>query len=447
MMNSLVSKLRVFLFGVFILCLIGIVDSVPIIVASMYFYAGVIVFLYAKKGVADPRVFPLAFMSVYFTFFPLRAYFYGSENLPFDEDVLIISLRLQFVSMLVFVVVSNLFISNARQIENTAFCSQQVRSTSSERLLFVLMLPFVLYSLVIILTSDATSKREVLDSFSSIKAISDFSILILTVLMFLRASRIGRFFYKDLLVVFYLVFCVFYVLLTGERDSLFKLLFGFMIIYYDRRGNFNFLRMIAIFGALLFIVPVSQYFKSALLSGTVNFDRFGGDLILYSEFMSSSRNFYSLLVFDAGQNISFLLSDVVRAFVPTALLGDFGMQSTVAWFDRVFRPEHGFDGTSGWGFTIVGFGYVVGGLVGIILIMTFYAWLLAFLYNRRWRSLYWYAFYILALAAFVYALRADLANLLSQVFKISGLCVLFVFLAHYLLKRPSGNANLNKGEL
>lgn len=446
-MNSLFSKLQVFLFGIFMLCLIGVIDSIPVIVTLVYFYTGIIVFLYAKKGVADPRVFPLAFMSVYFTFFPLRAYLYGSENLPFDEGVLILSLRLQFIAMLIFVAVSNLLISNVRQVEISTFCSQQVRSTSSERLLFVFMLPFVFYSLVIILTSDATSKREVLDSFSSVKTISDFSILILTVLVFLRAARIGRFFYKDLFLMLYLVFCVFYVLLTGERDSLFKLLFGFMIIYYDRRGNFNFLKMIAIFGALLFVVPVSQYFKSVLLSGTVNFDRFGGDLILYSEFMSSSRNFYSLLVFDAGQNISFLLSDVVRAFVPTALLGDYGMQSTVAWFDRVFRPEHGFDGTSGWGFTIVGFGYIVGGLAGIVLIMAFYAWLLAFLYNRRWRSLYWYAFYILALAAFVYALRADLANLLSQVFKISGLCVLFVFMAHYLLRRPSGSGDLNKGQL
>lgn len=173
-MNSLVSKLQVFLFGIFMLFLIGVVDSIPVIVTLVYCYTGLIVFLYAKKGVADPRVFPLAFMSVYFTFFPLRAYLYGSENLPFDEGVLILSLRLQFIAMLVFVAVSNLLISNARQVEISTFCSQQVRSTSSERLLFVFTLPFVLYSLAIILTSDATSKREVLDSFSSVKIISDF---------------------------------------------------------------------------------------------------------------------------------------------------------------------------------------------------------------------------------------------------------------------------------
>lgn len=436
-MKEFVFKLQVLFFGLLVLGIVILVNSIPAVVVSIYIYSLVVVFIYSKHGVADPRVFPLAFMAVYFTFFPLRAYFYGSANLPYDEAVLVLSLRLQFAAMLVFVTVSNVFVINSRQEARKLFCSDQVRSASSERFLFYILIPLVFYSLAVILSSDAASKRDVLDNYSSVKMLSDIPILILTVLVFLRAARLGKYFYYDLLILVYLAFCIFYVLLTGEREGVFKLLFGMMIIYFDRRGNFNFLKMIAIFGALLFVVPVSQYFKSVLLSGAVNIDRLGGDLILYSEFMSSSRNFYSLLIFDAQQNVSFLLSDIVRAFVPTALLGDYGVQSTVAWFDRVYRLEHGFDGSSGWGFTIVGFGYLIGGLFGIIMIMVFYAWLLAFCYNRRWRSLYWYAFYILALSAFVYALRADLANLLSQLFKISGLCVLFVFTARWLFRKKS----------
>jgi hypothetical protein len=183
------------------------------------------------------------------------------------------------------------------------------------------------------------------------------------------------------------------------------------------------------------VVPISQYFKGVLLSGEVAFDRDGWDLILYSEFMSASRNFYSLLFFGVDQDISFLLSDISRAFVPTMITGETDVQSSVAWFERVFRAENGFSGTSGWGFTIVGFGYIVGGIFGIVAIMVFYASLLGALYNLRWRSIYWYAFYILALAAFVYVIRADLANLLSLLFKISGLAMMLVYLAHLMMRR------------
>lgn len=434
-MNVLIRKIMILLCGCISIIIANLIDSIVALVSLMYAYATMVVWVNAKNGAADPRVFPLAFMAVYFTFFPLRAYFFGSGNLPYDDEVLVTSLRLQFLAMVVFVTVSNLFLADRRQQFDNPFHSFKYRSAPSERLIFLCILPFIIYPVMVILSSGASSKREILDSLSTIKMLSDFALLILTVLVFIRAVRVGLLFYRDIAILLYMLFCVFYVLLTGERDILFKVLFGFLIIYYDQRKNFNFFKMIGIFAVLVFVVPISQYFKGVLLVGEVAFDRVGWDLILYSEFMSASRNFYSLLVFDVDQNISFLVSDVFRAFVPTMLVGDTNVQSTVAWFERVFRPENGFSGTSGWGFTIVGFGYMIGGFSGIVLIMVFYAWLLALLYNLRWKSLYWYAFYILALAAFVYVLRADLANLLSLLFKISGLCVLLVYGAHQLVCR------------
>ncbi|MCO7622419.1 MULTISPECIES: hypothetical protein [Pseudomonas] len=434
-MNVVLSKLLVFWFGVMALASIFLFESLVSIVAIIYLYVAVVVGVNCKNGAADPRVFPLSFMAVYFTFFPLRAYFFGAGNLPYDETVLIASLKLQFLAIFVFVSVSNIFISNARQENENLFSAACYKNTTSEQVLFVCVLPFVIVPVLMILNSGASSKREILAVFSFAKFISDFGLLVITVLVFFRAVRIGRLFYLDLGVLLYVLFCLFYVLLTGERDILFKVIFGFLIIYFDQRRSFSFVKMLGIFGGLVFVVPVSQYFKGVLLSGGVNFDRVGWDLILYSEFMSASRNFYSLLVFDAQQDLTFLIQDIMRAFVPSILVGDTGVQSSVSWFENVFRPEHGFEGTSGWGFTIVGFGYIVGGIGGIILIMTFYAWLLAVLYSYRWASLYWYSFYILALAAFVYVLRADLANLLSMLFKISGLSVLIIYFFHGLIKK------------
>lgn len=435
-------KLTIFLLGAFVLGFASMVDSLDVIVFSICLYSFFVVLSYSRNGPADPRVFPVAFMAIYFTFFPIRASIYGTENLPFDQGALILSLKLQLVATVVFVTVSNLFINDSPRDVGRSFPSGCAPTLTSEWLILLIAVPFTLYYVLIISHSDASSKRDIIENYWIVKTISDFFILAITILIFLRAMRIGESFYRDSFIVLYFFFCTFYVLLTGERDLLFKVLFGLIIIYYDQRKSFGPLKMIAIFSSILFIVPISQYFKSALLSGTIDINRAGADLILNSEFISSSRNFYSLLVFDVTRDASFILSDMARALIPTTLLGDYGVQSTVAWYDTVFRPENGFQGTSGWGFTIVGFGYVVGGLTGIVSIMTFYAWLLSAFYNQRWRSQYWYSLYILALSAFVYVLRADLANLLSQVFKISGLCVLALYMTHSLLKKPSNNQRI-----
>lgn len=434
-MNGFVEKFLIFILTTLMLFLVWLSSSVVCSVIFIYVYTLLVVGVNCRNGAADPRVFPLAFMAVYFTFFPLRAVFFGSGNLPFDENVLLESLSLQSVAMATFVVVSNIVTIDSKQCRPFTFFDADFASKSSERVLFILVLPFVLVPVILIMKSGASSKREILDSLSAVKILSDLALLVVTVLVFLRAARIGKGFYFDVFIGGYLGLCLFYVLLTGERDILFKVLFGFLIIYYDQRRSFGFFKMLAIFSSLILIVPVSQYFKGVLLTGQVAFDRDGWDLILYSEFMSASRNFYSLLYFDVEQDLSFLLSDISRAFIPSMIIGDTNVQSSVAWFESVFRADNGFSGSSGWGFTIVGFGYIVGGLIGIVAIMVFYAWLLGSLYNLRWRSIYWYAFYILALAAFVYVIRADLANLLSLLFKISGSAMILVYLAHLVMRK------------
>ena len=434
-----IHKLTIFFLGVLFLGIASLVDSLEVILACIYLYSFIVVLSYSRNGPADPRVFPVAFMAIYFTFFPIRAVLYGTANLPFDQGALVLSLKLQFVASVVFVIVSNIFIKDAPQEVSRSFWSARAPTLLSEWLILLVAVPFTLFYVLTIATSGASSKRDILEGYWIVKTISDFFILAITVLIFLRAVRIGENFCRDRLIILYFFFCIFYVLLTGERDLLFKVLFGLIIIYYDQRKSFGALKMVGIFSAILFVVPLSQYFKSILLSGTLDINRAGADLFLNSEFISASRNFYSLLVFDVSHDASFILSDMARALIPTTLLGDYGVQSTVAWYDTVFRPANGFEGTSGWGFTIVGFGYVVGGLTGIVCVMTFYAWLLSAFYNQRWRSAYWYSLYILVLSAVVYVLRADLANLLSQVFKISGLCVFAIYMTHRLLKKPSNH--------
>ena len=153
-------------------------------------------------------------------------------------------------------------------------------------------------------------------------------------------------------------------------------------------------------------------------------------LLLSNEFISASRNFYSLLLYGVEHNIYFLFNDIIRAFTPSILLPSLDIQSTGSWFNKIYRVENDFYGTSGWGFSIIGTGYLVGGWWGIILITSIYSFVLSILYNMRIKSVYWYVFYLLAFTTAIYVIRGDMANFLSQVFKIGGLSVFSLFIIH-----------------
>ncbi len=153
-------------------------------------------------------------------------------------------------------------------------------------------------------------------------------------------------------------------------------------------------------------------------------------LLLSNEFISASRNFYSLLLYGVEHNIYFLFNDIIRAFTPSILLPSLDIQSTGSWFNKIYRVENDFYGTSGWGFSIIGTGYLVGGVLGIILIISIYSFILSILYNMRVKSIYWYAFYLLAFTTAIYVIRGDMANFLSQTIKIGGLSVLSLFIMH-----------------
>jgi hypothetical protein len=210
------------------------------------------------------------------------------------------------------------------------------------------------------------------------------------------------------------------------------------LVFFDKNKKASFLVVILILLIIIFVIPISQAFKAVLLSGNINIGNIGLELILSNEFMSASRNMYSLLLYGVEHNISYFFNDILRAFTPSVLLEKFDISSTVAWFHNVYRIDNGFSGTSGWGFGLVAEGYLVGGMWGIALIISIYAFTIGKLYNMRYNSVYWYVFYLLSFVTSIYVIRADIANLLSQVFKIGGISVLLLYIAHkIMLKRTN----------
>jgi oligosaccharide repeat unit polymerase len=259
----------------------------------------------------------------------------------------------------------------------------------------------------------------------------------MTSIAIIRAIRLTTPIFFDIRLIAFFIFALFFMLLTGERDVFFRVIFISLLIYYDKKRNSNFFIVISLLIGVSIVVPISQSFKAILLSGEVNLNSIGLELILSNEFVSASRNFYSLLIFHVDHDISFFFNDILRAFIPSFFLKDLDINSTVSWYHNEFRMRNGFGGTSGWGFGLVAEGYLIGKTFGIFFIMSFYALVIGILYNIRYKSIYWYIFYLLSYVTAIYVIRADIANLLSQVFKIGGFSVLILYFSHKLIENKT----------
>ena len=293
---------------------------------------------------------------------------------------------------------------------------------------FSLGLLFV--SSIVFMSSGVTSKRELLDNAGMLKDFSDIAAWTLTAVVVLGIldKQVGfiMFGWRVVLALLVLIFCF---LVTGERDYIFRYLACVMFLYLDKKRSANVWLLILGVVLLAFILPVTQSLKSVLVSGEFRIDELSSGLLFNGEFLSSSRNMYMVVLKgESGQGIGLILGDVMRGLIPFS--SDLGFESATSWYNNTYRHLFDFASTSGWGFGLIPEGYVVGGEIGIFFIMFAVSFVLLKIYNIRYRSKMTYTFYILALTSSIYCIRSDLANFLSQTFKIGLFVVLLIMLAN-----------------
>lgn len=411
------------------------VDSVVFSISSIWFiFALTLVFFNKKKDFLDPRVFITSFFALYHTWFPL-SYVIGKPNRLFsvNEDFLIQSISYSLFGLISFINVTSFFLTVLNK-RNYSFKNRGVKTVNkatslSNYFIFYLTVAIAIFSMFFFSNSGLESKSDINAEGGAIKTISYFSMLLANVVILIRAARLRyQAIFRDVVIVLFLLISLFYVGYTGERDTLFRTLICLMLIYYSKTKTFNTFKILGFIFSVSILVPVSQAFKAVLLSG------FGGvvlelNTVFSNEFISASRNLYSLIHFEVDYEPSFIFSDFLRALVPSALIGDSNIFSAGQWFNSSFRVENGFSGRAGWGFGIIAEGYLVGGYPGVLLVMALMSMLVAKLYILRVRSEYFFVWYILVLTVVLYVLRADMANLISQTFKINGLAVLLIYIA------------------
>lgn len=202
-------------------------------------------------------------------------------------------------------------------------------------------------------------------------------------------------------------------LVSGERDIAFtSILILTFCLYYS--GKFNNKHLILIIPLSFFALLYSTQFKYFFLSGS-NISNLNianiEDLLqkfFNAEFISASRNMQLVLnkASEGVLGINTLFSDIIKVFYSN-------IDTSLTWFNT----EIYYHANVGYGFTLVGEGYVALGAVGVILVFYILGNLMKYIYLRAENNSVMLAMYLNLIPLAVYSIRGNLSSIFSPFVK------------------------------
>jgi len=218
-------------------------------------------------------------------------------------------------------------------------------------------------------------------------------------------------------------------LFSGERDFVFRfLLVTVLLLWFFNILKFHHLLIVVpSLGALL---PLSTIFKYYFLRGTLFV--YNSKNLLYlifaGEFESAASNLQ--IVINHSENTEGvlgykqLLIDVISAF-------DSNIPSPSSWFTNTFFKGS----TTQYGFSLVGEGYVIGGILGIITVFVVMSLIVKCFYRKALKNIYCLCSYIYLVSVTIYSIRGDLGIIFSALLKQIGFIVLILYCLEKSSKR------------
>lgn len=298
--------------------------------------------------------------------------------------------------------------------------------------LFILII--ITAAIINLSNSNFQHKREIYASHNPLYIFSFSAVYILLVIyIFYFLAAYPK--YKDISYILVIGTGVITLLLTlysGERDIFFIYLMITGLSFYSKKIIRNIHLFILVpLGVLL--IPLSASFKGILLTGKLGnefrFSEFIVDFI-NGEFRSAAQNMQSLLAYREQTEGVFsylqILKDILRVFISD-------MSNTLDWFNNMFW----YDSKTKYGFTLVGEGFVIDGIVGIIVIFVIFSLTIRLFYKISSRNLYLLTFYICSVPQLMYSIRGDLTNVYSPILKhvVLGLIIVFLLQKVYIEKK------------
>lgn len=216
---------------------------------------------------------------------------------------------------------------------------------------------------------------------------------------------------------------------SGERDFIFRfIIITAVFLFFTGKLKRHHIIIFAPIGGLILIL--SDKYKYFFSTGMVNES---SESVIYrffaGEFESASTNLQIVISqkMTNSWGLERYLLDIASAFTTR-------IQSVSSWFSDLFYGGR----TVQYGFSIVGEGYVTGGVFGVAFISIVLGVIIRFFYKRLCKGTYWFATYLYFITVVIYSIRMDLGTILSAIVKQIGLVLIIVMIAEKMSKKELG---------
>lgn len=221
---------------------------------------------------------------------------------------------------------------------------------------------------------------------------------------------------------------------SGERDFIFRYVLMTLLAFW-------FLRIIelkhfVIIGPLLAAsIPLSVTYKYYFTQGTTAVRALSTQNFLYSlfygEFESASCNL-QIILNDSERTrglvgVFQILKDIASAFYS-------GIQSTNSLFNQYYYT---FSKNVQYGFSLVGEGYLIGGVLGVILLFIIVGLITKYFYLYSTKNVFFLGGYIYYITVVIYSIRGDFSVITSALSKQIGLVLLILYLLNRFARKDT----------
>lgn len=257
--------------------------------------------------------------------------------------------------------------------------------------------------------------------------------MLYTLLMIIEWQNSNKISIKNMLIIGSLLFGI--SMYSGERDFIFRFVLITSIFLFSI-GKLKKRHLFILVPIAVSILILSDKYKYFLSMGVINesSDNIISKLFM-GEFESASTNLQILI--NQGMTHCWgperYLQDIASVFIAN-------IQSASLWFSDIFYAGQ----TVQYGFSIVGEGYVTGGVIGVIFISVLLGSIIKIFYKKSCAGIYWYASYLYFITVVIYSIRMDIGTIFSAIVKQIGLVLLIVIIAEKFSKQKT-ERGINNG--
>lgn len=290
----------------------------------------------------------------------------------------------------------------------------------------------IVLSVINITRSGFSTKLDIYESGNIINIIAFRAVLLLIILYIYRLTE--KFLFNNQidtgLIIKTGIVIMLMVIFSGERDILFRyvVITGLILYYFKIIKNIHLPLLIPV---AVIAMPLTHVYKYYFLDGTTRVSSLDANTNIFFEFLSgefvtASRNLQVLINNSSMTEGLYNGYTILNATLRTLFLDtDF---SLISWYNDTFFPQLT---KTGYGFTLVGEGYVNWGYWGIVIVISIFGLFIKLLYKKSNKNIYYFTIYIYTIPIYMYSIRADLTNIFSPFVK----QLLFSMLLIYIFNR------------